>query len=118
MMKVLKNEIQAKERSLSVGTSFDLSDNYCGGDQSFSEDDYTLSALLYSSHKQSKKQCVFFLDKNYYIFQTARFSHTMIILEKDVTMIETRRLENVFIFIETILSLVLLRKIINLSFVI
>ena len=26
MMRVLKNEIQAKERSLSVGTSFDLSD--------------------------------------------------------------------------------------------
>ena len=28
MMKVLKNGIQAKERSRSVGTSFDLSDNY------------------------------------------------------------------------------------------
>ena len=34
MMKVLKNQIQAKERSLSVGTSFDLSDNYCSIDQS------------------------------------------------------------------------------------
>ena len=34
MMRVLKNEIQAKERSLSVGTSFDLSDNYFSIDQS------------------------------------------------------------------------------------
>ena len=46
MMRVLKNHIQAKERSLSVGTSFNLSDNHCAGDQSFSEDDYTLSALV------------------------------------------------------------------------
>ena len=118
MMKVLKNEIQAKERSLSVGTSFDLSDNYCGGDQSFSEDDYTLSALLNSSHKQSKKQCPFFLDKNYYIFQTTRFNNTMIVLEKDLSMIETRRLEKIVIFFQTILSFVLSRKIINVSFVI
>ena len=41
-MKVLKNEIQAMERSLSAGTSFDLSDNNCSGHQSFSEDHYTL----------------------------------------------------------------------------
>ena len=34
-MKILKNEIQAKERLLSVETSFDLSDYYCSGDQSF-----------------------------------------------------------------------------------
>ena len=46
MMKVLKNEVQAKERSLSVETSFDLSGNNCNGDQSFPEDDYTLSALV------------------------------------------------------------------------
>ena len=45
MMKVLKNEIQAKERSLSVRTSFDLSDNNCSGDQSCSEDDYILFQL-------------------------------------------------------------------------
>ena len=45
MIKNLKNEIQAKERSLSVGTFFNLSDNHCGGDQRFSEDNYTLSAL-------------------------------------------------------------------------
>ena len=54
-MKVLKNEIQAKEHSLSVRTSFDLSDNNCSRDQSCSEDDYTLSALVNSSHKQSRK---------------------------------------------------------------
>ena len=65
IMKVLKNGIQAKERSRSVRTSFDLSDNYCSGDQSFSEDDYTLSALVNSSHKQSKKHCVFCNLKNY-----------------------------------------------------
>ena len=65
MMKVLKNGIQAKERSRSVGTSFDLSDNYCSGDQSFSEDDYTLSALVNSSHKQLKKHCAFCNLKNY-----------------------------------------------------
>ena len=69
MMKVLKNEIQAKERSLSVGTSFDLNDNYCSGDKSFSEDDYTLSTLLNSSHKQSKKQYVFFWIKITTFFQ-------------------------------------------------
>ena len=63
-MRVLKNQIQAKERSLSVGTSFNLSDNHCAGDQSFSEDDYTLSALVNLSHKQSKKQCVFCNLKN------------------------------------------------------
>ena len=44
-----------------VGTSFDLSDNDCGGDQTFSEDDYTLSALVNSYHKQLKKHCVFSL---------------------------------------------------------
>ena len=65
IMKVLKNEIQAKERSLSAGTSFDLSDNNCSGDQNFSEDDYTLSALVNSFHKQSKKQCVFCNLKNH-----------------------------------------------------
>ena len=46
MIKVLKNEIQAKKRSLSAGTSFDLSENHCGGDQSFSENGYTHSALI------------------------------------------------------------------------
>ena len=49
---------------MSVGTSFNLSDNHCGGDQSFSDDDYTLSTLN-SSHKQSKKQCVFWNLKNH-----------------------------------------------------
>ena len=63
-MKVLKNKIQATERSLSVGTSFNLSGNHCGGDQSFSEDDYTPAALINSPHKQSKKQCVFCNIKN------------------------------------------------------
>ena len=53
-MKVLKSKIQAKERSLSFGTLFDLSDNHCGGDQSFSENDYTLSALVNSSQKQQE----------------------------------------------------------------
>ena len=64
-MKVLKNEIQAQERSLSVGTFFNLSDNHCGGDQSFSDDDYTLLALINSSHKQSKKKCFFCNLKNH-----------------------------------------------------
>ena len=52
MTKVLKNEIQAKECSLFVEISFNLSDNYCGGDQSFSVEGYTISALVNSSHIQ------------------------------------------------------------------
>ena len=72
MTKVSKNEIQAKERSLSAGTSFDLSDNNCSGDQSFSEDDYTLSAFVNSSHKQSKKQCVFCNVKNHKSYKCLR----------------------------------------------
>ena len=63
---------QRKERSLSVGTSFNLSDNHCGGDQSFSEDDYTLSALVNSSHKQLKKQCVFRNLKNHKSYKCLR----------------------------------------------
>ena len=55
-------------------------------------------------------------DKNYNIFQTTRFNHTMIfsiILEKDHSMIETCRLKNVEIFIQSILSFVLSRKTYN-----
>ena len=44
MIKVLKNEIQAKKRSMSAGTSFNLSKNQCGGYNSFSDDDCTHSA--------------------------------------------------------------------------
>ena len=65
-------EIQAKERSLSVGTSFNLSDNHCGGDQSFSEDDYTLSGLINSPLKHSKKQCVFCNLKNHKSYKCLR----------------------------------------------
>ena len=72
MMKVLKNEVQAKERSLSVETSFDLSDHNCSGDQSFSEDDCTLSALVNSSHKQSSKQCLFCNLKNHKSYKGLR----------------------------------------------
>ena len=51
------------------------------------------------------------LDKNYKIFQTTRFNHTMIFFKlKDHSMIETRRLKNVVIFIQTILSFVLSRQ--------
>ena len=55
-----------------VGTSFDLSGNNCCGDQSFSEDDYTLSALVNSSHKQSQKQCVFCNLKNHKSYKCLR----------------------------------------------
>ena len=72
MMKVLKNEIQAKERSLSVATFFDLSDNNCSGDQSFSKDDYNLSALVKTSYKQSKKQCIFYNLKNHKSYKCLR----------------------------------------------
>ena len=72
MMKVLKNEVQAKERSLSVETSFDLSGNNCSGDQSFPEDDYTLSALVNSSHKQSSEQCMFCSLKNHKSYKGLR----------------------------------------------
>ena len=58
MIKDLKNEIQAKKRSMSTGTSFNLSKNHCGGDNSFWDDDCTHSALVNSSQKQSKKQCL------------------------------------------------------------
>ena len=72
MMKVLKNEIQAKERSLSVATFFDLSDNNCSGDQSFSKEDYNLSALVKTSYKQSKKQCTFYNLKNHKSYKCLR----------------------------------------------
>ena len=72
-MKVLKNEIQAKDRSLSVETSFDLSDNSCSRDQSFLADDYTLSPLVNSPPYAIKKtMCLFSNDafQSYYdLFQ-------------------------------------------------
>ena len=46
--------------------------NNCHGDQSFSEDDYSLSALVNSSHKQSKKQCVFCNLKNHKSYKCLR----------------------------------------------
>ena len=69
MMKVLKNEIHAKEYSLSLRTR---SEYNCSGDQNFSEDDYTLSDLVNSCHKQSRKQCIFCNLKNHRSYKCLR----------------------------------------------
>ena len=69
MMKVLKNEIHAKEYSLSVRTR---SEYNCRGDQNFSEDDYTLLDLVNSCHKQSRKQCIFCNLKNHRSYKCLR----------------------------------------------
>ena len=43
-----------------------------GGDQSFSKGDYNLSALVKTSYKQSKKQCIFCNLKNHKSYKCLR----------------------------------------------